>query len=129
MKNFTKKLKRGISLMEVIVAIFVITIISASATTVILSSSKNDQINLRNTQIALTSKTVIDCFRFADDFEEFCNTLKKVDDFNTDNNTITLSKEAFSLTVEADFIERKVIITALDGKRQELSKVEYKGKI
>jgi len=125
MKDFVKKSKRGISLVEVIVAIVVITIISVSATTVILSSSKNDQTNLRTTQIALTSKSVVDCFRFADDLEEFCNTLKKVDDFNTDNATITLNKETFSLTIEADFTERKVTITALDNKGKELTKVQY----
>lgn len=126
MKNFVKKLKRGISLVEVMVAIAVITIISVSATTVILSSSKNDQTNLRTTQIAITTKSVVDCFRFADDLGEMYETLCLTEQtYEKFNDTITLNKETFSLTIEADFNERKVTITALDGKGQELSKVQY----
>ena len=71
MKVFAKKSKRGISLIEVVVAVFIITLISAAATTLILTSAKNDQKNMRDTQIALVTKSAVDCFRYAEDMQEF----------------------------------------------------------
>ncbi len=127
MKKFSKKLKRGISLVEVIVSIFIITLISASATTIILTSAKNEQVSLRDTQIALATETTIECFRFAEDIDEFYSVLYLADDdFSKQDSTITLNKEGFSLDIIADFTANQIVITALDTKGQELSSVSYK---
>ncbi|MBE7081884.1 MAG: hypothetical protein E7372_04930 [Clostridiales bacterium] len=127
MKKLAKKLKRGISLVEVIVSIFIITLISASATTIILTSAKNEQVSLRDTQIALATETTIECFRFADDIDEFYSVLYLADnDFSKQDSTITLNKEGFSLDIIADFTAKQIVITALDKKGQELSSVSYK---
>ncbi len=127
MKSIAKKLKRGISLIEVVVSIFIITLISASATTIILTSAKNDQVSLRDTQIALATETTIECFRFADDINELYSTLYLADDdFSMQDSTITLNKESFSLDIMADFTAKQIVIKALDTKGQELSIVSYK---
>ena len=127
MKKFVKKLKRGISLVEVIVSIFIITLISASATTIILTSAKNEQVSLIDTQIALATETTIECFRFAEDIDEFYSVLYLADnDFSKQDSTITLNKEGFSLDIMADFTAKQIVITALDAKGQELTSVSYK---
>ena len=126
MKVRSSKLKRGISLVEVIVSIFIITIISASAGSVIIYSAKNDQTNLRNTQIALLTKNTIDCFRFASDLEEFVSALEVVDDnYQVTSDTITLTKENFSLIIQYDFSQNVVWITALDNKGETISSNSY----
>lgn len=127
MKKFSKKLKRGISLVEVIVSIFIITLISASATTIIMASAKNEQVSLRDTQIALVTETTIECFKFSQDVDEFYSVLYLADnDFSKQDSTITLNKEGFSLTILADFSAKQIVITALDTKGQELSSISYK---
>ncbi len=127
MKTITKTLKRGITLVEVIVSIFIITLISASATTIIMASAKNDQTSLRDTQIALATETTIECFRFAEDIDEFYSVLYLADnDFSKQDSTITLNKEGFSLDIMADFTAKQIVITALDTKGQELTSISYK---
>ena len=127
MKKLAKKLKRGISLVEVIVSIFIITLISASATTIILTSAKNEQVSLRDTQIAIATETTIECFRYAESLDEFYSVLYLADDdFSKQDSTITLNKKSFTFTIMADFTAKQIVIKALDKKGQELSSVSYK---
>lgn len=127
MKSFSKKLKRGISLIEVVIAVFIITLMSAAATTLILTSAKNDQKNIRYTQIALSTKATVDCFRYAEDIDDFYSALILTDDdYVKSNDLITLDKGSFSLSITSDFLSNQITITILDGKGQELSVTEYK---
>ena len=126
MKKNINKLKRGISLIEVVITIFIITLISASAVSLIITATKNDQNNIRDTEIALATKTVVDCFNYATNFEEFSETLSLVDlvdDNDQDGNKITLSKQNYRLVI--DFTNANVTIKAFDNEGNELSKVIY----
>ena len=123
--NNSNKLKRGISLIEVVIAIFIITLISASAVSLIITANKNDQKNIRDTEIALATKTVVDCFNYADDYSEFLLTLKEVDDYVESNGAITLTKQSYSLKIVAEFDQNKVTIKAFDNGEKELSEVIY----
>lgn len=127
MKRFSLRLKRGMSLVEIVVSIFIITLMSATAITLISTSIKSDQKNLRDTEIALATKSVIDCFNFANDFEEFYDVLCTLDDDYTkdEQGEISLSKKRFILVVTADFVQNEITVEAFDKAGNSLSTTSY----
>lgn len=129
MNKYLKKLKRGISLIEVVIAIFIITLITGTAITVISASAKNEQQNLRDTQVALSTQTAIDCFNYANDFDEFLVVLSIVDsDYKNSQgtNVVTLEKQSYNLSITADFDQKVISISAKDKAGKSLSNVTYK---
>ena len=129
MNKYLKKLKRGISLIEVVIAIFIITLITGTAITVISASAKNEQQNLRDTQVALSTQTAIDCFNYANDFDEFLVVLSTIDnDYKNSQgtNVVTLEKQSYNLSITADFDQKVISISAKDKAGKSLSNVTYK---
>ena len=129
MNKYLKKLKRGISLIEVVIAIFIITLITGTAITVISASAKNEQQNLRDTQVALSTQTAIDCFNYANDFDEFLVVLSTIDnDYKNSQgtNVVTLEKQSYNLSITADFGQKVISISAKDKAGKSLSNVTYK---
>ena len=129
MNKYLKKLKRGISLIEVVIAIFIITLITGTAITVISASAKNEQKNLRDTQVVLSTQTAIDCFNYANDFNEFLVVLSTVDsDYKNaqGTNVVTLEKQGYNLSIVADFNQKVITISAKDKAGKSLSNVTYK---
>ncbi len=128
MKSCSKKLKRGMSLVEIVVSMFIITLISATAISTITLSAKNDQKSIRDIEVALATQTTIDCFNYATDFDEFYNALVFVDEDykkSQDDTTITLEKQAFILSVVADFNAKVITISAEDKGGKSLSNLSY----
>ena len=129
MKRFSKKLKKGISLIEIVVSIFLIMLISGAAVTVISQSVKSDQKNIMNTQVALSTQTAIDCFNYANDFDELFSVLSIVDSEYKNvqgTNVITLSKQSYSVRIVADFEQKVITISAMDKEGKSLSNLTYK---
>ena len=129
MNKYLKKLKRGISLIEVVIALFIITLITGTAITVISASAKNEQQNLRDTQVALSTQTAIDCFNYANDFDEFLVVLSTIDnDYKNSQgtNVVTLEKQSYNLSITADFDQKVISISAKDKAGKSLSNVTYK---
>ena len=129
MNKYLKKLKRGISLIEVVIAIFIITLITGTAITVISASAKNEQQNLRDTQVALSTQTAIDCFNYANDFDEFLVVLSTIDNNYKNSqgtNVVTLEKQSYNLSITADFDQKVISISAKDKAGKSLSNVTYK---
>lgn len=129
MNKYLKKLKRGISLIEVVIAIFIITLITGTAITVISASAKNEQQNLRDTQVVLSTQTAIDCFNYANDFDEFLVVLSTIDnDYKNSQgtNVVTLEKQSYNLSITADFDQKVISISAKDKAGKSLSNVTYK---
>ena len=129
MKRFSLNLKRGMSLVEIVVSIFIVMLISATAITLISTSVKSDQKNLRDTEIALATKSVVDCFNFANDYDEFYQVLyDSVDnDFaKNEQGEITLTKKRYVLIVTADFIQKEIMVEAFDKAGNSLSTISYK---
>ena len=63
--------RRGISLVEVVVALTVIAIISSAALSLVISSASVDANSLRSTQVMMAAENVLECYRCAESKEEF----------------------------------------------------------
>ena len=63
--------RKGMSLVEVVVALAVIAIISSAAFSLVLSSANLEADAVRTTAVSAAADDVLDCFRYADDNGEF----------------------------------------------------------
>lgn len=75
--------RKGISLTEVVVALAVISIISAAALSLVISSANIEADVVRTMNVSAAADDVLDCFRYADNNEEFEATIQKLDGYQT----------------------------------------------
>lgn len=70
-KKNTKKLisdpRRGVSIVELVVALAIISIISGSALSIMLSSSKNESKIMREIEVTNQAENAVECFRYVID--------------------------------------------------------------
>ena len=106
-----KKSNRGISIMEVVVAILVITIISVATTSLILNSAKKEKANARAMEIASFSESTIESFRFYDNYDEFFNQIKELDGTATEKNgSIVVEKGDYTIAITVDSLYNSILI-------------------
>ncbi|MBQ3116517.1 MAG: hypothetical protein IJC07_05765 [Clostridia bacterium] len=121
-----KNKKRGISIMEVVVAILVITIISVSATTLALSSTKNQKSTARGIEIACFCENTIESFRFYDDYDQFVAQVKDFDSSAVEQNgEITVQKNGYEILIITDWQNNHISITATSEKGDDLYSISY----
>ncbi len=118
-------LKRGVTIIEAVVALAIIAIVSVMSVSMSLSSIKNENKNLRNMEIVAISSTAIDCFNFAETEEEFLSLLKKSNDnFEVREQKFVLSEKTYTLLLS---IESNVLTTlATDTNGKEIYNLSYK---
>lgn len=68
--------RKGMSMVEVVIALVIISIVSAAALSVILMSVDVEADAIRSVEIAESAENAIDCFRFAESPAEFLEALK-----------------------------------------------------
>ena len=121
-----KKSNRGISIMEVVVAILVITIISVATTSLILNSAKKEKANARAMEIASFSESTIESFRFYDNYEEFFNQIKELDVTATEKNGgIVVEKGDYTIAITVDSLYNNILINATDEGGESLYSLSY----
>lgn len=121
-----KKSNRGISIMEVVVAILVITIISVATTSLILNSAKKEKANARAMEIASFSESTIESFRFYDNYEEFFNQIKELDVTATEKNgSIVVEKGDYTIAITVDSLYNNILINATDEGGESLYSLSY----
>lgn len=121
-----KKSNRGISIMEVVVAILVITIISVATTSLILNSAKKEKANARAMEIASFSESTIESFRFYDNYEEFFNQIKELDGTATEKNgSIVVEKGDYTIAITVDSLYNNILINATDEGGESLYSLSY----
>ena len=121
-----KKSNRGISIMEVVVAILVITIISVATTSLILNSAKKEKANARAMEIASFSESTIESFRFYDNYEEFFNQIKELDGTATEKNgSIVVEKGDYTIAITVDSLYNNILINATDEWGESLYGLSY----
>lgn len=117
--------KRGISLIEVVVALALIALISASAFALVISSLRVENSAVRSNTITFIADDAYDCFRYAQDEEEFFSLLKKLNpDFVREGDSIVLKKEDFIIEINVEK-EKKLLFRATDTDGQELYSYEF----
>lgn len=115
--------RRGISLVEVVVALTVITIISAAALSLVISSARVDANSLRSTQVMMAAENVLECYRFAESEEEFAALLEKTGDYIKVDDAYVLTEKAYVITVH--YTDTKLTFSATDGDGEEIYSYEF----
>ena len=115
--------RRGISLVEVVVALTVITIISAAALSLVISSARVDANSLRSTQVMMAAENVLECYRFAESEEEFAALLEKTGDYKKVDNAYVLTEKAYVITVH--YTNTQLTFSATDSDGKEIYKYEF----
>ena len=115
--------RRGISLVEVVVALAVITIISAAALSLVISSARVDANSLRSTQVMIAAENSLECYRFAESEEEFAALLEKTGDYKKVDGAYVLTEKAYVITV--NYTDTKLTFSATDGDGEEIYSYEF----
>ena len=115
--------RRGISLVEVIVALAVITIISTAALSLVISSARVDANSLRSTQVTIAAENSLECYRFTESEEEFAALLEKTGDYKKVDDAYVLTEKAYVITV--NYTNTKLTFSATDGDGEEIYSYEF----
>lgn len=119
--------RRGISLVEVIVALAVITIISTAALSLVISSARVDANSLRSTRVMIAAENALECYRFSDSEDEFVALLRKTGDYIEADGSYVLTESSYAITVKYE--DDSLRFTAIDSDGKEIYNYEfYKGK-
>ena len=118
---------KGVSLVEVIVAILIITIVSITATTLILSSSRVEERNLRGVEVSVITENAVECFRFAEDKNEFLTLLSKTGEFSLEEDNVVFQSQNYKVIISADFTLKKITVLAVDSNEKEFYSLTYGG--
>ena len=115
--------RRGISLVEVVVALAVITIISAAALSLVISSARVDANSLRSTQITIAAENSLECYRFAESEEKFAELLEKTGDYKKVDDAYVMTEKAYVITV--NYTNTRLTFSATDGDGEEIYSYEF----
>ena len=138
-----KNLKKGVTLLETVIAIALLAIISVVAVSVSVSSIKSEEKNIQAMEISFIAENAIECFRFADNNDKFIEALNKTTDSehpfnklaeegaeaNDKKSTYTYVKSAYKVVIVADYTTNTIQITAEDKNGKTIYSLSYKRSI
>lgn len=108
--------RRGITLVEVVVALTIIVIVSGAAIALISSHTKLEARTVQAVEAANIAENAIECFRYAKDDEAFYSVFSKTCEPTPDNGTPTtymVKKNGATVTVKPIYSENKIVINAV----------------
>ena len=121
--------RRGISLLETVIALAVISVISAATVTLIVASTKAEARILNDMYITNAAENAVECFQYAESSDELLALLQRTDAAYTasseDPQRIFLTKSTYTVTVLADFVGNTVEIYATDEDGEEIYRLAY----
>lgn len=79
MRRIIKNTCKGVTIMEMVIALTVITIISGAALFIILSSIKVESRSAQIVEVTNLVESSIECFQYSDNENEYLELLKKID--------------------------------------------------
>lgn len=94
--------RKGMSMVEVVVALVIISVISASALSMIMMSVNVEADAVRSVEVSESVDNAIDCFRFAETPAEFLEALQKTAPYEQDpenENRFMLKAAGFTATI------------------------------
>ena len=92
--------RRGISIVEVVIALVIITIISASALSMIMMSVEVERKSVMAVEVENCAENAIECFRYADDEGEFLTCLQKTGSFTKEEDgSFVLRASGYTVTI------------------------------
>jgi len=124
--NKIKNDRKGISLVEMVVALVIITVVSLYALNIAVASSTVENDSVITIQASNYAENAIEAFRFAETPEEFLALLRITDEgFTNSANYYTVDKGSYRVTVEADFTQGSLKFTAVKKHGEEIYNVSY----
>ncbi|MBR2938101.1 MAG: type II secretion system protein [Oscillospiraceae bacterium] len=92
--------RKGVSIVEVVVALVIITIISASALSMMMMSVKVERSALTAMEVENAAEDAVDCFRFAkNDNAAFLECLQKTGEFVEEDGCFVMRGPAYTVTI------------------------------
>ena len=128
---FVKRARRrcGISLLETVIALAIISVISAATVTLIVASSRAEARILNDMYITNAAENAVECFQYAENSDELLTLLQRTDAAyavsGEDPQRIFLTKSTYTVTVLADFVGNTVEIYATDEDGEEIYRLAY----
>ena len=104
--------RKGISLVEVVVALTIISIISVAAFSLIMSSMDLENNIMRDVEISASADDVLDCFMFAKTEAEFAEGMRALGYMSSATGTYRLEKGCYEIVVT--YSEKSVKFLAWD---------------
>ena len=104
--------RKGVSLVEVVVALAVISIISFAAFSLILSSMDLENNIMRDVEISASADDVLDCFIFAEAEGKFAEGMHVLGYMSSANGIYRLDKGSY--VIEVTYSEKKMDFKAKD---------------
>jgi len=127
MLRLIRKLKKGFSIVEVVIAIAVISIISVSAVSTLTYAIKVQNKNLRDYDLATTCNTVIDYFWLDKDINDTFWQHIINDDCGykviEENGIKKIDRKSYKLSIT--LANNKLTLTAIDNNDNEFYKISY----
>ena len=123
MKNNRRK---GITMVEVVVALAMIMVVSASTLTVVMTSINVEENAVQSIALKNDATGVLNCFRYAESNEEFLNVLQKLGPYEYNNATgeYTCRLKGLLVLVRADFENNRLEYTAVN--KEDESEIVYR---
>ena len=94
--------RKGMSMVEVVIALVIISVISASALSMIMMSVNVEADAIRSVEVAESVDNAIACFRFAETPDEFLEALQKTAPYEHPENSdcFVLKASGFTVTIQ-----------------------------
>lgn len=124
--------RKGLSLVEVMVALAVIAIISAAALSLVVSSSRLDAKSVKTAKVMMAAENALECFRYANNTKELSDLLNETGTFyiSPDGKLVT-SANGYVIHITVDETYNKLTFIAYEtndeGKKtnEEIYKYEF----
>lgn len=128
------KKKRGISLLEAVICLTVITLVSTAFVSIAMIFSKAEIQNTTHLQAISYSESIVECFRYCESNEDLENALTLLDgsfvkvesdEKDTDSASYRLEKAGYVINVTTSFAQNKLEIQVADNNGNEINRITY----
>lgn len=116
--------RKGVSIVEVVVALVIISIISASALSMMMMSVEVERNALTAIKIENSAEDAVDCFRFAQDNGVFLECLQMTGDFVEEDGNFVLRADSYTVTITPG--TNQFEYSAVDTNGEEICAFIYK---
>lgn len=121
--------RKGVTIVEVTIALVIIAIISGAAVSMMLMSVNVESQFATATRAELYGENALECFRFSDNPTAFLQVLRKTGDYEyvSGENAYILAEKGLTVTVKASFSPRKLVYSAVNSHGEEIYSYIYPG--
>lgn len=118
--------RRGITMVEVLIALVLIAMISAATVSMILRSVDVEKKTVMAVETANCAENALTCFRFAKNEQEFFSALQKTGPYEkAEDGTCVLNGRNFTVTVYADYTLNSLSFRAVDEEGEKIYSYLY----